>query len=371
MRFFALVLATASLASADPGRWEPEKTWALMAGVLEWKDPNLSPFPKKDRQDRALEAVLKKAGVPAEQIVFLEDKAATREAIQKSLRDLCGRAPEGSTLLFYFAGHGMQDDGGEIFLANYDADTAKTKATCVATSDVARIVSKEFKGSRVLLFADCCYSGGLSQVVHAFDKGPVSAACLTSATASNVSTAEWTFTASLVAVFGGSARADASGDGLLTLAEADAFVAGEMRFREGQLTRGARTPSFEAGFVVAAVDAGTKAKDVPGPWKVGDYCEVEWKKEWYRSQVVDGRDGEWRVHYLGWEDSYDEWVPAARMRKPQGIGVAGGDKVQVEWKKKWWPATVMQVEGDFAFVHYDGFGKEWDEWVTAKRLKKR
>ncbi len=368
-RLLCIALLACLPASADPGRWEPEKTYALMAGVLEWQDKNLSPFPKENRQDRALEETLKKAGVPADHVVFLEDKAATQEAIQKGLREVCEKAPEGSTLIFYFAGHGMQDDGGEIFLANYDADTAKKKASCVGTADVSRIISKHFKGSRVMLFADCCYSGGLAKVVRDFDKAPASAACLTSATASNVSTAEWTFTASLVAIFGGDGAADASGDGTITLKEADVFVAGEMRFREAQLTRGASTPTFDSGFVLASVDVAKKPKDVPGPWKVRDYCEVEWKKQWYRAQVIDGREGESRIHYLGWEDKYDEWVPAARMRKPQGIAASGGDKVSVEWKKKWYPATVMKVEGDFAFIHYDGFGNEWDEWVTSKRLK--
>ncbi|KAF0246376.1 MAG: hypothetical protein FD180_734 [Planctomycetota bacterium] len=367
----ALVLSMAGLALADPGKWEPEKTYALMAGVLEWQDKNLSPFPKENRQDRALEATMKKAGVPADHIVFLEDKAATQKGIQEKLREVCGMAAEGSTLIFYFAGHGMQDDGGEIYLANYDADTAKKKATCVATADVTRIISKNFKGSRVMLFADCCYSGGLAKVVRDFDKATASAACLTSATASNISTAEWTFTASLVAIFGGDGAADTSGDGSITLKEADAFVAGEMRFKEGQLTRGASTTSFDSGFVLASVDAAKKPKDLPGPWKFHEYCEVEWKGEWFRSQVIDGREGEWKVHYFGFKDSDDEWVPAKRIRKPQGISATGGDKVQVEWKHKWYPATVMKVEGDFAYIHYEGFGVEWDEWVTGKRLKKK
>ncbi|MCE9582060.1 MAG: hypothetical protein K8T20_06035, partial [Planctomycetes bacterium] len=171
--------------------------------------------------------------------------------------------------------------------------------------------------------------------------------------------------------FGGDGAADTSGDGSITLKEADAFIAGEMRFREGQLTRGATTPSFESDFALAAVDPALKPKDLPGPWNFHQYCEVDWKGQWFRAQVIDGREGEWKIHYLGFKDSDDEWVAAKRLRKPQGLSVSGGDKVQVEWQKKWWPATVTRVEGDFAFIHYDGFGNEWDEWVTAKRLKKK
>ena len=371
MKFLSLVLAVLVLAapvSAEPGRWEPAKTWVFMAGVLEWQDKNLSPFPKKDRQDRVLETKLKEAGVPADHLVFLEDSQATQKAMQQELRQLAEKAGEGSTFIFYYAGHGMQDDGGEVFLANYDADTGKKKATCVAMSDVSRILSKNFKGDRLLFFADCCYSGALAKVVKEFDGHP--AACLTSATASNVSTAEWTFTQSLVSLFDGDGVVDANADGSLTLREADAFVAGEMRFREGQLTRAATTPQFSVDFVFRVADPALKPKEIPGPWKVRQYCEVEEKGVWYRSQILDGREGEWQIHYIGWEAKYDEWVPAKRIRKPQGISVSGGDKVKVEWKGKWWDAKVMRVEGDFAFIHYDGYGEEWDEWVTGKRVKK-
>ena len=368
MRTTALFLALASVALAEPGQWEPAKTWVFMAGVLEWQDKNLSPFPKKDRKDRVLEAKLKEAGVPAGQIVFLEDAQATQKAMQQELRKLAEAAPEGSTFVFYYAGHGMQDDGGEVFLANHDADTGKKKATCVAMADVERILTKNFKGARLLFLADCCYSGAFAKVVKSFDGKP--AACLTSATASNVSTAEWTFTDSLVALFDGDGALDTNADGKITLREADAWSASEMRFKEGQLTRAALTLQFDVDFVFGPVDPALKPKEIPGPWKLRDWCEVEEKGVWYRSQVLDGREGEWFIHYIGWEAKYDEWVPAKRMRKPQGIGLSGGDAVKVEWKGKWYPAKVMRVEGDFAFIHYDGFGAEWDEWVTGKRVKK-
>jgi hypothetical protein len=365
----ALFLSLDSLAAADPGAWEPERTYAFFAGVLEWQDRNLSPFPKKDRADRQLERKLLDAGVPAANVVFLEDRAATQKAMQESLRDLAGKAGEGSTFVFYYAGHGMQDDGGEVYLANYDADTGKKKATCVAVSDVSRILKTHFRGHRLLLFADCCYSGALAKVVKDFEG--IEAACFTSATASNVSTAEWTFTAALVSIFEGDPAADGNGDGRITLREADAWVAAEMRFKEGQLTRAALTSRTDGGFSLRGIDAAMAVKEIPGPWKVRQYCEVEWKGDWYRAQVLDGRDGECRIHYIGWGAEDDEWVKHARMRKPQGLGISGGDKVQVEWKGKWWDATVMRVEGDFAFVHYDGWGDEWDEWVTGKRLRKK
>ena len=59
------------------------------------------------------------------------------------------------------------------------------------------------------------------------------------------------------------------------------------------------------------------------------------------------------------------------LRVPQPLSAKAGDKFDVRWKKKWWPAKVREVRDDFALIHYDGFGAEWDEWVTAARMRAR
>ena len=366
-----LVLHVAAFSGTAPGaeaaRWEPAKTFALFAGVLSWQDKGLATYPTKDRQDRALEKRLVEGGVPAAQIVFLEDKEATREAILRELARLAAAAGEGSTFLFYYAGHGMQDDGGAVYFANYDADPARKKDTCLALKDVSRVLKESFKGSRLLLAADCCYSGALARVVKDFEG--TAAACLTSATASNVSTAEWTFTASLAAAFAGDGAVDTDADGTISFTETDAYVSAEMRFLEGQFTRAAKTAQFDGSFSLRAVAGDRKARAIPGPFKLGQFCESRWEDKWWRARVIDGREGESKVHYLGFGAEWDEWVKADRLREPQGIGVKKGAKVKVEWKKTWWAATVLEVEGDFALIHYDGYGPEWDEWVTEKRVK--
>jgi hypothetical protein len=49
-----------------------------------------------------------------------------------------------------------------------------------------------------------------------------------------------------------------------------------------------------------------------------------------------------------------------------------GDKAQVLWKGKWYPAKVIKVNEDQTncFIRYDGYGAEWDEWVSAQRFRK-
>lgn len=44
-------------------------------------------------------------------------------------------------------------------------------------------------------------------------------------------------------------------------------------------------------------------------------------------------------------------------------------KVEVEWKGKWYKATVLEAKDQAYKVHYDGFASSWDEMVTASRIR--
>ncbi|MBE7438153.1 MAG: hypothetical protein HS115_06815 [Spirochaetales bacterium] len=50
-RFLLLTLFPLAFLRAD---WQPEKTSALVVGVLEWQDKGLESFSKKGRKDREL-----------------------------------------------------------------------------------------------------------------------------------------------------------------------------------------------------------------------------------------------------------------------------------------------------------------------------
>ena len=40
----------------------------------------------------------------------------------------------------------------------------------------------------------------------------------------------------------------------------------------------------------------------------------------------------------------------------------------VEWGQQWWPAQILQTEGEQHLIHYAGYGPEWNEWVTSARM---
>jgi RNA binding chromodomain-containing protein/agenet domain-containing protein len=46
-----------------------------------------------------------------------------------------------------------------------------------------------------------------------------------------------------------------------------------------------------------------------------------------------------------------------------------GDKAEVKWKGRWYPATVSQAVGNRCFIHYDGYANSWDEWVGPGRIR--
>ncbi len=50
-------------------------------------------------------------------------------------------------------------------------------------------------------------------------------------------------------------------------------------------------------------------------WKKGDTLEVEWKGKWYKANILEVKEGKYKVHYDGFESSWDEFVPLSRMRK--------------------------------------------------------
>jgi hypothetical protein len=105
----------------------------------------------------------------------------------------------------------------------------------------------------------------------------------------------------------------------------------------------------------------------------GARVQVKWKGSWYNATVLRVRPGPaYLVHYDGYASSWDEWVGPGRI-KARGVPLfPPGALVSVLWKGKWYPATVLRVKGGpLYFVHYDGYGSNWDEWVGPGRIRTR
>lgn len=55
--------------------------------------------------------------------------------------------------------------------------------------------------------------------------------------------------------------------------------------------------------------------------------------------------------------------------KPEAEQFAVGNKITIEWKGKGWPGVITEVVAKDRYrIHYDGYGKEWDEIIGPKRI---
>lgn len=359
------LFSTAGAAHADHD-WQVAKTWVFAVGVLEWKHPDTWPgFPsaKIHRRDAELVKHFRTAGVPDAQIVYLQDRQATRKHIQNTLVQLLSQTRPGDLLVFYYAGHGFRDHTKrDVHFANYDASDGDTAWPVRAIVDT---IEKNFRGEQTLLMADCCYSGGLADEVLR-RKTRLNHAFLCSSFSHNSSTGEWTFTEALLKGFRGEPAVDLDANGAIELEELGNYTEWDMAFIAQQKATCGRTPEFQRRMKLAAARG-------PRQPRVGERTEVEWNGKWYRAQIVDAQGATFKIHYVNFDDSWDEWVGPERMRPFQPQQLEPGTLVEVKWDhdRKWYPATVLRSWYGLYEIHYQGYTAEWDEWVRPGIVRKR
>ena len=110
--------------------------------------------------------------------------------------------------------------------------------------------------------------------------------------------------------------------------------------------------------------------------KVGDKADVLWKGKWYPATVRKVKGHQCFIHYDGYSRSWDEWVGPDRIRikgetAAKDLKFEVGDPVVVKWKGTWYDAHVIAInkKKNSWKIHYDGYDNSWDEWVGANRIR--
>jgi hypothetical protein len=130
-------------------------------------------------------------------------------------------------------------------------------------------------------------------------------------------------------------------------------------------------------------------------YAVGDHVLVEWEGNVYPAVVVKVKGpGKYQIHYDGYEDTWDEEVPRARIKglvegdvvnpeppakvREKALKAAQtnkfkiGDQVRVEWHGRLYNAQITAIVGREKYrIHYEGYGSEWDENVGLDRIQPR
>jgi len=346
--------------------WQPASTVVYMIGILEWKDSELATYDKVNRQDDRLFSILKNRGVLSKNICFLKDSQATLDKCLSKLTEAAEKGDKDSTFFFYYAGHGTLDrKSKDAYFLNYDCNTEQTEKTCLSLKKIGKIISQSFKGNRVILCADCCYSGNLSHVADLLYKTGKKACVFTSASASNYSTGRWTFTMSLCDALSGN-PAVRPGDGNITVGDAAAYIYENMKHADFQLSHFSVTENFSDNFVVSSIK---RDQALPEGSVIGKYKQALWDNKWYNVRILDENNDKVKIHYLGYEDTWDEWVSYVTLRDIPFSVYPENTKIKVEWDGQWYSATILKVKDVFHLISYTGYGDEWNEWVASNRIK--
>ncbi|HWM26709.1 MAG TPA: Tudor-knot domain-containing protein [Chthoniobacterales bacterium] len=349
-------------ASAQELGWEPQKTWVFVVGVLHWKHRDMfGSFPVENRRDASLVDFFKQSGVPGAQIAYLQDKQATQEQIDNAFAAQLKKVRSDDLLIVYYCGHGSKsEDGDDVYLASYDAGDDGVLGWSV--NSIPGQIKSESKCARVLWFLDCCYSGQAALALTK-QRGRPAYACVTSSSASESSTEHWTFSDALLDSWRGQAYVDLNHDGAVTLAEFATHLSADMSLAEEQLSTFATTEGFEAQMVLARAESSAHPK-------IGERAKArDADGGWYAGRIVEARDEKFKIHFIGYEDDEDVWVKTADLRPIKPVQYSVGTRVEARWKKKWYPATILQVKDGVHLIHYTDYESKWDEWVPSKRIR--
>lgn len=91
---------------------------------------------------------------------------------------------------------------------------------------------------------------------------------------------------------------------------------------------------------------------------------ARWRDTYWRVQVSPMKGGAFRIHYTGWDESWDETVNCDRLFFQR----SAGDLVTVEWRGAYYRATILSQTPQGARIHYIGYDARWDEVVPSGRI---
>jgi hypothetical protein len=98
---------------------------------------------------------------------------------------------------------------------------------------------------------------------------------------------------------------------------------------------------------------------------VGGQAWVEWRLNYYTATILQTMpSGQYEVHYEGYDSSWDEEVNPCRVFPLPEVN----DPVWVKWGLSWYYARILETDTNRWKVHYVGYGSSWDEYVDPTRI---
>ena len=153
-------------------------------------------------------------------------------------------------------------------------------------------------------------------------------------------------------------------DGKVTLRELAWTAEQDMLFGEEQVA----TTLFTSGFDPETIIAESKTAASP---RIGERIEAWSENDWWRGRIIADKGSKVLVHYYGYEQEDDEWIASKNIRIPRAASPYHiGERVEVVYRRKWYPAHILNIKGTSHYVSYDDYDTDENEWVSTRRIRK-
>jgi hypothetical protein len=161
----ALAIDARGFVSASQGlRLKPEggsanRLYGVLVGVDAYAEPSVNLTYAKSDANRLAGALEGRdaAYYASQSLNRLLDAAATKQAISAALEKAAASAGPEDTILFFFAGHGVQGGDGRYYLTPSDLNLADIPGTGLPWSEIASKLGSA--KARVVVVLDACHSG--------------------------------------------------------------------------------------------------------------------------------------------------------------------------------------------------------------------
>jgi hypothetical protein len=349
--------STRSLRAADALEWEPRATRVFIVSLARFQGNSLHSFSLDERLEDQFAALFKERGVPAEKICLLKDDQATAQNIQSEFANFLRQSSPGEMLFFYFGSHGGYDSAaGKFWFYAYDDKLPFDWAV--------NTIERDFKGRRAMLATDCCFSGGMSELV-ARRKSRIAYASLSSTFSHQTAWSGWRFMQCLMRGLAGNAVVDLNDDGNVELDELAEYTAHYMAFAaEGKpmfSTTGDLSPKL-----LLAKSSETKRS------QVGELLEAKSGTTWAKAEVLDVKPARRHVHFTGdTRSAHDVWVGDKQTRPFEFPRYPVGATVEVldSHHNGWHAARVLERSDSLHLCRGEGRSSAYDEWFGPSRIR--
>lgn len=424
--------------------WKPEDTFVLLVSILEFENSNCHGWDKSNRKCKNLYDVLIQMGVKKENIYYLKEADASASNFKNTLETILKKCKEfdernnnqkKSNFMFYYAGHGNRkylensDDYIPKFcFTNYDNLNNKNPRE-YSLDFIKETIVDNFDGNMVILSADCCFSGCLSQIAEElYKKNNTKGIVFTSATDTNISTGRWTFTDCLVELLIGMPLSEYSND-FITLSFAADYIRYSMGLVNDQKSFNYFTPNINSkafklsenlnkrkdvnNFLRSTskmIEADINVNFIPQEELMDDELVEELmeklvlndkqenekknnvnilrlgliKNYFYNNQNLrvriierDDESKKCKVHWYDWDNYgsyYDSWTNDSDNNLSEikfDVFPIGSEILVFDvFAQKYFPAVVLETEWIFHLIKYENYDNYYNEWVTCKRIKR-